>query len=82
MNVLLHWLIYNYVKKSLEKTHAWAKVCLKTKKSKQAFYGIVQGSRFKDLRIESAKFIGGLDFDGFGIGGEFGNDKREMSKNG
>jgi queuine tRNA-ribosyltransferase/7-cyano-7-deazaguanine tRNA-ribosyltransferase len=67
-----------YVKKSLEKTHRWAKVCLKTKKSNQALYGIVQGSKFKDLRIESAKFINSLDFDGFGIGGEFGNDKREM----
>ena len=70
----------NYVKNSLEKTHRWAKICLKTKKSNQALFGIVQGSRFKDLRIESAKFIGGLDFDGFGIGGEFGNDKKEMSK--
>ena len=70
----------NYVKKSLEKTHRWAKTCLQAKKSKQALFGIVQGSRFKDLRIESAKFIGGLDFDGFGIGGEFGNDKKEMSK--
>ena len=70
----------NYVKKSLEKTHRWAKVCLQTKKSKQALYGIVQGSRFRDLRVESAKFIGGLDFDGFGIGGEFGNDKKTMSQ--
>lgn len=71
---------YNYVKKSLEKTHKWAQICLKQKKSKQALFGIVQGSRFKDLRLESAKFIGSLDFDGFGIGGEFGNDKKEMSK--
>jgi len=71
---------YNYVKKSLEKTHRWAKICLEAKKSKQALYGIVQGSRFKDLRIESAKFIGGLNFDGFGIGGEFGNDKKTMGK--
>jgi len=71
---------YGYVKKSLEKTHRWAEICLKTKKSNQALYGIVQGSRFKDLRIESAKFIGSLDFDGFGIGGEFGNDKKEMGK--
>ena len=71
---------YEYVKKSLEKTHRWAKVCLKTKKSEQALYGIVQGSKFKDLRVESAKFIGALDFDGFGIGGEFGNDKAEMGK--
>jgi queuine tRNA-ribosyltransferase len=76
-----------YVKKSLEKTHRWAKICLAThstssgrEKSKQALYGIVQGSRFKDLRIESAKFIGGLDFEGFGIGGEFGNDKKTMSQ--
>ena len=79
---------YDYVKKSLEKTHRWAKECVKVQAAsakgsgvpKQALYGIVQGSRFKDLRIESAKFIGALDFDGFGIGGEFGNDKKEMGK--
>jgi tRNA-guanine transglycosylase len=70
-----------YIKKSLLKTHEWAKICLKVKKNNdQALYGIVQGSRFKDLRIESAQFIGGLDFDGFGIGGEFGVDKKEMSQ--
>jgi tRNA-guanine family transglycosylase len=51
---------------------------LKAKKSKQALFGIVQGSRFEDLRKESAKFIGSLPFDGFGIGGEFGADKKEM----
>jgi len=71
---------YNYVKKSLEKTHRWAKECLKYKKSKQALYGIVQGSKFKDLRTESAKFIGELNFDGFGIGGEFGNNKKQMGE--
>jgi len=71
---------HEYTKKSLEKTHAWAKICLNVKKSKQALYGIVQGGKFKDLRIESAKFIGSLPFDGFGIGGEFGDDKRKMSK--
>ncbi|MFA6190263.1 MAG: tRNA guanosine(34) transglycosylase Tgt [Candidatus Staskawiczbacteria bacterium] len=71
---------YDYVKKSLEKTHKWAEICLKAKKSKQALYGIVQGSKFKDLRIESAKTIGAMDFDGFGIGGEFGNDKKKMGE--
>ncbi len=71
---------YNYVKKSLEKTHRWAEICLKSQKSKQALYGIVQGSKFKDLRIESAKVIGAMDFDGFGIGGEFGNDKKKMGE--
>ena len=28
--------------------------------------------------MESAKFIASLDFDGFGIGGEFGSDKKQM----
>ena len=69
---------YEYTKNSLLKTHAWAQICLKIKKSKQALFGIVQGGRFKDLRIQSAKFIGSLPFDGFGIGGEFGKDKRKM----
>ncbi len=44
----------------------------------QALFGIVQGGRFQDLREESAKFIGSLDFDGFGIGGSF--DKDDMEK--
>jgi len=69
---------YDYTKNSLLKTHSWAKVCLDVKKSKQALFGIVQGGRFKDLRIQSARFIGSLPFDGFGIGGEFGKDKRKM----
>ena len=37
----------------------------------QNLYGIVQGGRHEDLRIESAKAIGAMDFDGFGIGGSF-----------
>lgn len=71
---------YQYVKKALERTHFWAKICLKEKKSDQAIFGIVQGSRFKDLREASAKFISSLDFDGFGIGGDLGRNKKEMFK--
>jgi len=71
---------YEYTKKSLQKTHQWAKVCLKVKKTKQALYGIVQGGKFKDLRIESTKFMSALPFDGFGIGGELGFDKKAMFK--
>ena len=67
-----------YTKNSLLKTHKWAKICLKTKKTKQALFGIVQGGRYKNLRIESARFIGKLPFDGFGIGGEFGDNKNTM----
>lgn len=71
---------YEYTKKSLQKTHEWAKICLDTKKSKQALFGIVQGGKYQDLRKESAKIIGSMDFDGFGIGGEFGDDKKMMPK--
>jgi tRNA-guanine family transglycosylase len=71
---------YEYTKRSLLKTHQWAEVCLKTKKTKQALYGIVQGGKYKDLRQESAKFISNLNFDGFGIGGEFGDDKSKMAE--
>ena len=69
---------YYYNQKALERTHAWAKICLKTKKTNQALFGIVQGGKYKDLRKTSANFIGSLDFDGFGIGGEFGIDKKSM----
>lgn len=71
---------YEYNKKAMERTHRWAEICLKSKKSKQALFGIVQGGKFKDLRKESAKFIGSFDFDGFGIGGEFGDSKEKMAK--
>lgn len=71
---------YEYTKKSLLKTHRWAKICLESQKSKQALFGIVQGGKFKDLRIESAKFIGKLPFEGLGIGGEFGDDKKIMKQ--
>lgn len=71
---------YRYTKKSLERTHRWAEICLKIKKTKQALFGIVQGGKFKDLRQESARFIGSLPFDGVGIGGEFGDDKKKMMR--
>lgn len=56
---------------AMKRTHVWALECLKTAgpyPRKQALYGIVQGSVFKDLRIESAKYISGLPFDGIAIG--------------
>lgn len=68
-----------YTKKSLARTHRWAQICLDVHKTKQALYGIVQGGKFKELRIESAQYIGAMNFDGFGIGGEFGDDKKIMS---
>ncbi len=73
---------YEYTKKSLEKTHRWAKICLeeKSQSGRQPLFGIVQGGKYKDLRQESAKFMASLPFDGFGIGGEFGDDKSKMTE--
>ena len=70
-----------YMRISLEKTHRWAADCLKFKKNnKQALYGIVQGGSFRDLRELSARIIGAMPFEGFGIGGEFGYKKKDMEK--
>lgn len=67
---------HDYTKTSMSRTHRWAQRCLKahTKKN-QMLYGIVQGGRFKSLRTASAKAIGAMGFDGFGIGGSFGRDE-------
>ncbi|MBU1091659.1 tRNA guanosine(34) transglycosylase Tgt [Patescibacteria group bacterium] len=72
-----------YIEKSLKRTHNWAKICIKEHKKailpadRQALFGIVQGSHFKDLREKSAKFINSLGFDGFGIGGDLGESKKD-----
>lgn len=71
---------YAYVKESLKRTHVWAKICLKNLNNNQAIYGIIQGSKYKDLRQESAKFINKLGFSGYGIGGDLGEDKKAMIK--
>ncbi|MBO6622995.1 MAG: tRNA guanosine(34) transglycosylase Tgt [Balneola sp.] len=67
---------YEYAKNSMELTHRWAKRgrkhFLETKSlygHEQNQFGIIQGSTYKDLRIESTKFISDLDFEGIAIGG-------------
>lgn len=67
-----------YTSRSLERTHRWAAQCLERRKKPQALFGIVQGGKYRDLRRVSAKTIGSMPFDGFGIGGEFGNEKATM----
>ena len=71
---------YEYQKEAMNRTHRWAKRSLeyhqKNNANTQALFGIVQGGRHEDLRKESAKIIGGMDFDGFGIGGSF--DKEDI----
>lgn len=70
---------YEYTKKAMERTHVWARICLKTHKRKdQSLWGIVQGGAFEDLRKTSAQNIGSLPFDGFAIGGSLGRSKKDL----
>jgi tRNA-guanine transglycosylase len=69
----------DYTRAAMERTHRWAERCLAVRqRSDQALYGIVQGGAFPDLRSASARFIGGLPFDGVAIGGSLGKSKSDM----
>ncbi|HAU07510.1 MAG: hypothetical protein A2568_00920 [Candidatus Yanofskybacteria bacterium RIFOXYD1_FULL_44_17] len=76
---------FAYNKKAVELTNKWAHICLKEhaknqkdKKNKQALFGIVQGGIYPKLRQKSAKYIGSLPFEGFGIGGSY--TKKQISE--
>lgn len=67
---------YDYAKKSLAITHQWLQRCIRRIDSTQPLYGyqqtlfpIVQGSVYKDLRIQSAEFIAAQNQHGNAIGG-------------
>lgn len=68
---------HQYQKEAMDRTHRWAKRSLAAHRqnlaanARQAIYGIVQGGRFEDLRLESARTLADMDFDGYGIGGSF-----------
>ncbi|MDO8575030.1 MAG: tRNA guanosine(34) transglycosylase Tgt [bacterium] len=79
-----------YIKAAVKRTHEWAKICvdvhygnpplLKLRRAKQSLFGIIQGSKYQDLRVASAKYINSLGFDGFGIGGDLGESKDDTKK--
>ena len=69
---------HEYVRRSLMRTNRWAKESLAAKTGDQALFGIIQGSKFPDLRTESARFITSQPFDGVAIGGSLGDSKKEM----
>jgi queuine tRNA-ribosyltransferase len=55
---------------AMELTHRWAHRSLVARgDSAQALFGIVQGASYTDLRIESARTIADMSFDGYAIGG-------------
>lgn len=57
-------------RENMERTHRWAARCQKAHtREDQALFGIVQGSLYRDLRLESAKRLADMDFIGYGIGG-------------
>lgn len=67
---------YMYAKKSMEMTHRWLTRCINRFDSTEGKYGysqalfpIVQGSTYKDLRIQSAEFIAEQNREGNAIGG-------------
>lgn len=47
----------------------------------QALFAIVQGGRWQDLRIASAKYCAQADVPGFGIGGSFGTSFGDSKQN-
>lgn len=71
-----------YFREAASRTHNWLLHCQKAHKKlskKQALFGIVQGGLYKDLRIESAKFVNNLNFVGNAIGGlSVGESKEKM----
>ncbi|MGQ9455406.1 MAG: tRNA guanosine(34) transglycosylase Tgt [Armatimonadota bacterium] len=70
-----------YAREAMERTHQWAERSMLAHDPRQAFFGIVQGSVYPDLRAESAKFITSLEPDGIAIGGvSVGEGKELMMK--
>ncbi len=77
---------YNYAKRSMKMTHRWLDRCINHLEKlpfkydySQAFFPIVQGSTYKDLRKQSAEYIANSDAVGNAIGGlSVGEPAEEM----
>ncbi|WP_034040747.1 tRNA guanosine(34) transglycosylase Tgt [Wocania ichthyoenteri] len=77
---------YNYAKRSMHMTHRWLDRCINHLEKtplkydyNQAFFPIVQGSTYKDLRKQSAEYIANSGAVGNAIGGlSVGEPAEEM----
>lgn len=77
---------YAYAKRSMQMTHRWLSRCVDYLGKNPGYYGynqtffpIVQGSTFKDLRVQSAEYIAGVGAAGNAIGGlSVGEPAEEM----
>ena len=74
---------YEYNIEAMKRTERWAERSLREHLKhrddlgyRQSLYGVLQGGRWEDLRRQTAKTlanmrVGGVGFDGFGLGGAF-----------
>ena len=71
---------YEYVKSSTQRTTRWAERCLRARREDDpALFAIVQGGMYQDLRLESARDLTQMGFQGFAIGGlSVGEPRSEM----
>ncbi len=76
---------YDYAQRSMEMTHRWLTRCCNHFDNTNGLYGysqslfpIVQGSTYKDLRIQSAEYIASCDREGNAIGGLSVGEPAEM----
>jgi queuine tRNA-ribosyltransferase len=76
---------YRYAEKSLGLTHRWLDRCIARHSETEALYGhhqalfpIVQGSTYKDLRMQSADYIASRNAEGNAIGGLSVGEPAEM----
>jgi queuine tRNA-ribosyltransferase len=76
---------YSYARNSMEMTHRWLKRCIQRFDTTEGKYGydqtlfpIIQGSVYKDLRVQSAEFIASCDREGNAIGGLSVGEPAEM----
>ncbi|AKQ46464.1 queuine tRNA-ribosyltransferase [Rufibacter radiotolerans] len=76
---------YHYAKNSMDRTHRWLQRCIDRFDTTEGKYGyeqtlfpIVQGSTYKDLRIQSAEMIASKNRPGNAIGGLSVGEPAEM----
>lgn len=73
---------YEYARDSLERTLRWARMCKEYSRvpasPRQALFGIVQGSTYKDLRAMSIEGLLDIGFDGYAVGGLSVGEPKEV----
>mgnify|MGYP001175480955 FL=1 len=68
------------VRAAAKRTSLWARRCVEAKRrADQSLFGIVQGGLDQGLRVESARDLVSVGFDGYAVGGlSVGEDKADM----